>query len=283
MLAAHPTRILLVEAGEPDARSLGGALRYHSDWEVVRATSLLDAIRAAGGARFDAAILDADLPDGSGLDILDFLRIGSPDIRILLCSARADERTALDAIRRGAGDVLLKDGRTERELPRRLAALLERPSDPTAHVDALTPSPRAPRPATANGRIAAGAGLGDVLAHLVRGTTRGAGVWDPLGRPVAALLPQGGSPEGLGFALATLHSQMGALHAFSGLTPTGYHSIVDVEHGLLAITAIPGTYIVALLLDEDVAREDALAQLARAADVVLAALHDEAGGAGPSA
>src|SRR5438067_8784387 len=118
------TRILLVEPDEGSAGQLSGALSQHEGWEVTRVGTVLEAIREAGEKPFDAAVLDYELPDGSGMDIMDFLRIGSPGIRIVVVANRKSEEVAFHALSHGAGDFMIKDKHLALELPRRIDALL---------------------------------------------------------------------------------------------------------------------------------------------------------------
>lgn len=281
------TRILLVEGNDLDAKRMGASLKHRTDWEVVRAGTLLEAIRAAGDSRFDAAVLDSDLPDGSGLDILDFLRIGSPGIRILLLSDQPSESVAFHALSHGAGDFIVKDPHLDQELARRIDALLEQPHE-LGLVDTLSavssydeqdrasPSERSPeRPPTGNGNA-----VEEALRELVTGNVVAAGVWDLRGQPIGLHLAKDMDGKGIGFAMATLHGQVGALWTYGNLKPTGYRLVIDIEGGLLAVTAIPGTYIVSLLFESGFAPRRALERVDAAGMRVLAALQGGASGGG---
>lgn len=273
------TRILLVEGNDEQARGMGRSLGGREGWEIVRASTLLEAIRAAGESRFDAAVLDADLPDGSGLDILDFLRIGSPGIRILLMSEQASEQVAFHALSHGAGDLIVKDKHLEQELPRRIDALLEHPDSTTALVDTIS-AVRAydePEYQPKSAPVKEGA-IEKALADLVGGQVLAAGVWDLRGKALATKVPADMDAEGIGFALATLHGQVGALWTYGNVKPTGYRCVIDVEGGVLGITAIPGTYIVALLFDAGFPARRAIERLDQAGLRVLAALQGGASG-----
>lgn len=285
------TRILLVEGDDGEAQALDKTLRTHGDWEVVRAGTLLEAIRAAGESRFDAAVLDTDLPDGSGLDILDFLRIGSPNIRIVLLSATPSESIAFHALSHGAGDFIVKDAHLDQELPRRIDALLDHPDAMGALVETLAPvraydvaSERRrtlAHVAEKRGATAATATEGpldDALADIVGQSVLAAGVWDLRGKPVGSKTPADMDPEGVGFAMATLHGQVGALWTYGNLKPTGYRLLVDIEGGLLGVTAIPGTYIVALLFESGFSPRRALERVDQAGMRVLAALQGNGSG-----
>lgn len=260
------TRILLVEPDEGAATALRSSLVQHDGWEVTRVGSVLEAIRTAGEQKFDAAILDYDLPDGTGLDLLDFLRIGSPGIRIMMLSDQRSEDIAFHALSHGAGEVLVKDNHLEQELPRRMGALLEHIDAAAALVETLLPSTYddkkfEPTPTHEEQSSA----LQVAVRELVTGNVVAAGVWDHLGRPVALRLMPDLDPDGLGFALGTMHGQVGGIWTYGNLKPTGYVSLIDVEGGLLGITAIPGTYLVALLFELPINKHRAMEKLEQAA------------------
>ncbi|MEN9797466.1 MAG: hypothetical protein RL653_1162 [Pseudomonadota bacterium] len=70
--------------------------------------------RAEGGEPApDLVLLDVRLPDVDGLDVLRTLRSAWPTSAILVASVMDDERTVVEAIRRGARGYLLKDGSLE--------------------------------------------------------------------------------------------------------------------------------------------------------------------------
>lgn len=269
------TRILLVEPDAAQAYDLGRALEQEG-WGVTSARSVMEAIRLAGETRFDAAVLDFDLPDGTGLDLLDFLRVGSPGIRILMLSSGGGEAMALQALSHGAGDILVKGRHLEAELPRRTRALLDGVSPVAALVETLRPtiSPYDDLRSDAEAVRPLRAAVDDAAARLVEGPLLAVGVFDPHGRPVAWECANDLDADGLGFALATLHAQVGALHTFAALRPTGYEMLVPVEGGLLAITAIPGTFVVGMLMARQVPPERALERLRKGARELMEALDE---------
>lgn len=276
------TRILLVEGDALQADTIGASLRQKAGWEVTRAGTLLEAIRAAGEGSFDAAVLDADLPDGSGLDILDFLRIGSPGIRIMLLSDKSNESIAFHALSHGAGDFLVKDNHLETELPRRMETLLERVDAEAALVQTLLPvtayETRDVHAADEPPSKQIGSVLDEALEHIVTGNVIAAGLFDIRGRPVATKLQKDTDPEGLGFALGTLHGQVGALWTYGNIKPTGYRMLIEVEGGTMGLTAIPGTFIVALLFESGTPPRRGLEKLDQAGLRLLAALQGGSAG-----
>ncbi len=75
-------------------------------FEVV--DSVAGAKRSLAARHFDAILLDVYLPDGKGLDVLDrAIELDAPPVALMM-TARADIRSAVEAIRRGAADFLEK-------------------------------------------------------------------------------------------------------------------------------------------------------------------------------
>src|SRR5262245_16699856 len=75
---------------------------------VVTARSGKQGIALAATARPDAAILDVRLPDLSGLDVFDRLRAEDPHLPVIIITAFAATETAIEAMKRGAFEYLLK-------------------------------------------------------------------------------------------------------------------------------------------------------------------------------
>ncbi|MDD7972012.1 response regulator [Roseinatronobacter alkalisoli] len=77
------------------------------------ATALVASVRDAESAlrryRFDAALIDVGLPDGSGLEVLSQLSKLQPAVEGAICTIFEDEKTVLEAIRQGASGYILKE------------------------------------------------------------------------------------------------------------------------------------------------------------------------------
>ena len=67
--------------------------------EAATGQQTLDRLRAGG---WDLLILDINMPDRSGLDILKHVRSGFPDTRILVLSGFPERQYALNVLRAGA-------------------------------------------------------------------------------------------------------------------------------------------------------------------------------------
>lgn len=88
---------------------------------IVHVRTLLDALREAGSSAFDLALVEADLPDGSGLDILGFLQLRR--VRVVILTRETGETLTLRALRLGAREVLRMDAHLGPELGRCVRAL----------------------------------------------------------------------------------------------------------------------------------------------------------------
>ena len=103
-----PLAVLVVE----DAEVLRAVTTYYLDTESdLQVVASVDSGRAAveqvrTGCP-DVILLDHDMPDGNGLEVLPELRSSCPDARIVMFSAFPELR--LDALARGADDFVSKD------------------------------------------------------------------------------------------------------------------------------------------------------------------------------
>ena len=86
------------------------------------ATNVADALQVAKAQPLDFALIDLRLGPESGLELIDPLRRGQPQIRIVLLTGYASVATAVEAIKRGADNYLLKPTTVDLIL-RTLAAL----------------------------------------------------------------------------------------------------------------------------------------------------------------
>ena len=84
-------------------RHLAGA-----GYDVHAAATLAEAREAVTARRFDAVLLDLNLPDGSGLDWVGELRQINPAAAIVVITGNGDVPSAVEAMRRGADNFLGK-------------------------------------------------------------------------------------------------------------------------------------------------------------------------------
>ncbi|RYG75417.1 hybrid sensor histidine kinase/response regulator [bacterium] len=113
-------RILLVEDNPTDALLVEAALEEMTTVSPVltHVESLAEAEEMLDENSFDVALVDLNLPDGSGLSNFERLQTASPQTPMIVLTGLNDEELAIEAIARGAADYLIK-GATD-------APLLER-------------------------------------------------------------------------------------------------------------------------------------------------------------
>jgi DNA-binding response OmpR family regulator len=123
MIAARP--ILVVDADPVQRQILAASLSLSNEFTVsVTATlSEADALLGAVHARFDAIIIDPDLPDGNGHSYLAKLRHQGHKMPIIVVTNSGDEADVVRVLNAGAVDYLMKPLRLN-ELLARLKAQL---------------------------------------------------------------------------------------------------------------------------------------------------------------
>lgn len=89
-------------------RSILEELGYCQD-ALSFATTIADARRLIEEQPFAMAFIDVGLPDGNGIDLIEFLHGRDPALPILVISAWSDEHIIMRALRSGATGYLLKE------------------------------------------------------------------------------------------------------------------------------------------------------------------------------
>ena len=102
-------RVFLLDDHAIVRQGLRGLLEAEDDMTVVgEAGSVAEGRTSVLGARPDVVLLDARLPDGSGVDVARCLRDQAPNVRTLMLSSYDDEATLLDAFSAGVHGYVLK-------------------------------------------------------------------------------------------------------------------------------------------------------------------------------
>jgi PAS domain S-box-containing protein len=105
-----PLMLLIVEDSENDARLLLHYLQefgYQVTWDRVDDESGL--LAALERQAWDLVLCDYTMPRYNGLDALHAIRRTAPDVPVILVSGTIGEEVAVEAMRAGAYDYLLKD------------------------------------------------------------------------------------------------------------------------------------------------------------------------------
>ena len=100
--------VILVVEDEPALREILSDMLERFDYDARLAATAADAYAFAAAERPHAILLDINLPDATGTQTLDELRILRPDVPIIIVTANADEGLARETLTRGAFDYVLK-------------------------------------------------------------------------------------------------------------------------------------------------------------------------------
>ncbi|BEP51840.1 response regulator transcription factor (plasmid) [Variovorax sp. V116] len=103
--------VLIVDDDEPVRSRLQRiVLEVHGHALCVQADSLAQARAQLALRRFDLALVDVGLPDGSGIELVEWMQTHAPQTESVIVSSLGDDATVLRAIRGGATGYLLKNG-----------------------------------------------------------------------------------------------------------------------------------------------------------------------------
>jgi DNA-binding NarL/FixJ family response regulator len=117
------TDVLIVDDDEAVLQRLQRVVaRVLPQARCVLAASLAQARLGLERQPFTMALLDVNLPDGCGLDLLPWLRLHAPQVEVVVVSSLGDDATVLQAIRGGAVGYLLKNG-SDAEMEMSLASM----------------------------------------------------------------------------------------------------------------------------------------------------------------
>jgi len=125
MTEGETIRVFLLDDHEIVRRGLRELLESEGDIEVVGESGLAqEATRRVPALKPDVAVLDARLPDGSGIDVCRDIRSVDPDIKALILTSYDDDDALFSAIMAGASGYVLKQvrGNDLLESVRRVAA-----------------------------------------------------------------------------------------------------------------------------------------------------------------
>lgn len=102
-------RIFLLDDHEVVRRGIRDLLESEDDLEVVGEASLAtEALERIPSLRPDVAVLDARLPDGSGIEVCREVRAADPSIAVVILTSYDDDEALFSAIMAGAAGYALK-------------------------------------------------------------------------------------------------------------------------------------------------------------------------------
>jgi DNA-binding NarL/FixJ family response regulator len=104
-----PIRVFLLDDHEVVRRGLRDLLEGEGDIEIVgESGTAREATARIPALRPDVAVLDARLPDGSGIDVCRDVRSTDPSIKALILTSYDDDEALFAAIMAGAAGYVLK-------------------------------------------------------------------------------------------------------------------------------------------------------------------------------
>jgi DNA-binding response OmpR family regulator len=99
---------ILIIDDEATLRQMMARVLQRAGYEVTTAANGKDGLKLVSAHSFDLIYLDIRMPDLNGLEVLKTIHTQSPDLPVILFTAQPDLHSALEALRRGATDYLLK-------------------------------------------------------------------------------------------------------------------------------------------------------------------------------
>jgi PAS domain S-box-containing protein len=120
-------RILLVEDEAAHIELVERAFRKQRPYDVIAACSSVTAtLERIDQDVFDALVVDYSLPEASGLSLLEEVNRRGLHLPVIMVTGRGDEETAVQAMKLGAVDYIIKSGNYAQELPRAVHNAVEK-------------------------------------------------------------------------------------------------------------------------------------------------------------
>ncbi len=125
---AYPYQVLLLEDHKADKDFFLACLEKegNGDFEHFHVSTLHDAVHYLSRHNVDIIALDLGLPDSRGLETLEALHHVQPSAATVILAHHDDQKLALEAMKCGAQEYLIKDGLSPDLLVRSLRYALER-------------------------------------------------------------------------------------------------------------------------------------------------------------
>ncbi|MFC5051933.1 response regulator [Rubritalea spongiae] len=106
--ASHKKHRILIVDDEPTLRIGLEVALEDDDRDIVSVSSGSEALELLKEESFNLIVLDLNMPDVTGLDVLNELRKRGDMTRVMVCSAHVTDRAVLSAVRNGVVDFLAK-------------------------------------------------------------------------------------------------------------------------------------------------------------------------------
>lgn len=116
---------ILIIDDEVGLRQTMARILLRAGFEVTTAASGKESLALVNEHAFDLIYLDIRMPDMNGLDVLKTIHAQFPELPVILFTAQPDLHSAVEALRRGAIDYLMKPLKPESVIERTRKIILE--------------------------------------------------------------------------------------------------------------------------------------------------------------
>lgn len=120
---------ILIVDDEASLRQTLARILQRAGHEVTTASTGTEGLTLLGAHPFDLLYLDIRMPDISGLELLKTIHEKYPDLPVILFTAQPDLNSAVEALRRGATDYLLKPLKPQSVIDRTQTILADRQTE----------------------------------------------------------------------------------------------------------------------------------------------------------
>ena len=121
-----PVNVLLIEDDDDHAAIVSRQLTQTGRTRIHRAKTMSEGLEAARSKRFDVALLDPGLPDCDRDQTLPRLLEAAHDLPVVILTTLDDPDSAVEAVKEGAEDSLVKSNTTPSSLMRSIRYAVER-------------------------------------------------------------------------------------------------------------------------------------------------------------
>ena len=128
-LSLNPIGHILIIDDEASLRQTLARILQRAGFEVTTAESGEQALALIADSPFDLVYMDLRMPGIAGLEALKRIHASQPNLPVILFTAQPDTSSAIDALRFGATDYLLKPLRPQVLIERTQAVLAQRAKD----------------------------------------------------------------------------------------------------------------------------------------------------------
>lgn len=124
----EPLRIALIDDSPDDRLLVARHLRALEPLELTEAgdPAGVQALLHGDHGSYDVLITDYQLRWSDGMEVLRASKARSPDVPVIFCTNSGNEQIAVDAMKAGADDYVIKTARTLPKLPKAVEAAVER-------------------------------------------------------------------------------------------------------------------------------------------------------------